>query len=122
MAHSSNQNQLKLWGPIFFNDYNTEISPKNSLRYWVIIHKRILLLKKKYPNRVLLLNFESLCSEPDEKIKEISLFCGENLDIEMIEYINSFIEVPSSIGRYKNFSFDSYNVEDIDYIKKYILL
>ena len=117
MAHSSNQNQLKLWGPIFFNDFNLEISAHNSLKYWCLTHQRMLRLKEKYPHRVLLLEFESLCINPIAKIKEIEEFSESKMKKETLENLLSVITLPSSVNRYQKYSLDEYDKKDIEYVK-----
>jgi len=118
MAHSTNQNQLKLWGPIFLNSYELELSPRNSLKYWVLIHKKMLLLQSQYPNRVLFLEFESFCNNKREKLQELADFYGVTATSETIESLESTIALPSSVGRYNSFSFDIYDRDDLEYIKK----
>lgn len=41
MAHSTNQNQLKLWGKYFLNE-PFDISPQYSLKFWCIVHERVI--------------------------------------------------------------------------------
>ena len=118
MAHSSNQNQLKLWGPLFFNSYQVEITPQNSLKYWVMIHKRMLLIQKQYPHRILFLEFESFCTNVKEKLEEMAKFCEVVISTQSIEKLESIIVLPSSVGRYKSFSLDCYHMDDLEYVRK----
>jgi len=114
MAYSSNQNQLKLWGDIFFNEKNIDITPANSLRYWVIVHKRMLELQKSYSDRMLMLDFDLLCRSPEVVLNQLSEFINYNKDI--IEF-KDIIKRPNSIGRHKEFSLDDFNIEDVNFIK-----
>jgi len=117
MAYSDNQNQLKLWGPTFLNDKTLEISPSNSLKYWCLTHQRMLSLKEKYSSRVLFVEFESLCRNPIEKVKEIEQFSESKITEERLEELLSSISLPSSVDRYKNYSLDNYDEKDIEYVK-----
>jgi len=115
MAYSNNQNQLQLWGGIFFNAKNIEINPRNSLKYWCTVHRRILKLQESYPNRVLMLDFDKLCLAPDEVLKAFLLFI--NHQEIALEKLKSLIKVPSSIGRYKNYPLKNFDSTDIEFVK-----
>lgn len=113
MAYSSNQNQLKLWGSIFFNNYDIEINPKNSLKYWCMIHRRMIELQSIYKDRILMLDFDRLCINPDEILFDLVKFIDSSKDIINLKKL---IKIPSSIGRYKNFSLDNFNQDDLKFI------
>lgn len=115
MAYSQNQNQLKLWGSIFFNNYDIDINPKNSLKYWCIVHKRMLKLQEKYPDKILMLDFDTLCQNPQETLKTFFNFIQHNANIKELAKL---IKAPSSIGRYKQSSLKEFNQDDIDFISK----
>ena len=114
MAYSSNQNQLKLWGDISFNEKDIDITPANSLRYWVIVHKRMLELQKSYPKRMIMLDFDLLCKSPEVVLNEFSEFINYNKDI--IEF-KDIIKRPDSIGRHKEFSLENFHPEDLNFVK-----
>ena len=114
MAYSTNQNQLKLWGSIFLEENNLEISPKNSLKYWCEVDKRIRKYIKIYPNRIFMLSLEEFCLNTLEKIKELFLFLG--LEAKIDENLLSVFNMPNSVGRYKKYSLENFDNEDLDYI------
>lgn len=113
MAYSDNQNQLKLWGPIFLNDYNLDVNPKNSLKYWCITHKRMLKLKEMFQDRVFMLDFDKLCNDSEDILLKLADFMDYKED--MLKF-QTFIKTPKSIGRYKEYSLDDFDKEDLDYI------
>ncbi|MCF6172213.1 MAG: sulfotransferase, partial [Campylobacteraceae bacterium] len=115
MAYSSNQNQLKLWGDIFFNTKNIPITPKNSLKYWCITHKRMLELKETYKERVLLFDFDNLCINPNDELSTLSEFLNINLD--NLDKLKSIIKKPYSIGRYKSKNPTLFDDDDISFMK-----
>lgn len=115
MAYSENQNQLKLWGSIFFNEYNIDINPKNSLRYWCITHKRMLELKNRFASKVFMLDFDKLCLSPEETLQELALFLEYKKNI--LEF-TQLIKVPSSIGRYKQFPLSQFDKKDLEFISE----
>jgi hypothetical protein len=113
MAYSDNQNQLKLWGPLFLNDYNLEINPKNSLKYWCITHKRMLHLKNTFQERIFMLDFDKLCNNPKDILVDFAKFINYKKDI--LTY-TSLIKVPKSIGRHKSHPLDDFDKEDLDFL------
>lgn len=116
MAYSTNQNQLKLWADIFLNDKNIEISPKNSLKYWCLVQRKMITLQKKYPHRVFLLDFDALCLQKEETLNRLLTFMGESL--ENIEELKCLISAPSSIGRHKKEDLSVFDKEDMKFIEK----
>ena len=116
MAYSENQNQLKLWGPIFLNDCSLEINPVNSLKYWCVIHKKMLHLKKSFQDRVYLLDFDALCLNLDKELLILAEFIGcSNDEITTLKYL---INPPSSIGRHNQYSREHFETEDVRFIDK----
>ncbi len=116
MAYSKNQNQLKLWGSIFFNTYNVTINPRNSLKYWCIVHRKILALQEKYPEQIIMLDFDELCQNPHAVLKDFFTFIQHNGNIEEL---SKLIKKPSSIGRYKQFPLTEFYQDDLNFINKF---
>jgi len=115
MAYSTNQNQLKLWGSIFFNDYDLEVNPQNSLRYWCLTHKRMLKLKEKFTPNVMMLDFDRLCFYPNEVLSELFDFIGCELETKPYAEL---VNVPNSIGRHKEYSLEEFDSNDLSFISK----
>lgn len=114
MAHSSNQSQLNLWGDIFLGQKGISISPKNALKYWIAVHNRMENLRKAYPTRVFLLNFDNVCNDSAKFLRPLEKFINSNLDLARHTGI---IKIPHSIGRYKKHSLDCFDEDDVSYIK-----
>ena len=117
MAFSNNQNQLKLWGKIFFNDYDMKINPHNSLRYWCMAHQRVLKLKDQYPEKILMLDFDRLCEDPKENILQLLKFLEYDVDESRLKELQSLVKAPASIGRHKHEDLTQFAKEDLAYIK-----
>ena len=117
MSYSSNQNQLRLWGPIFFNSYDFEINPKNSLKYWCMVHRRILQISSQFPHRVMMLPFDTMCKKPQEYITEIASFVNKEPKDFDIATLSTLIKTPKSIGRAKEHSLESFELEDLNYLR-----
>jgi len=113
MAYSKNQNQLKFWGNKYLSENNLDINPKNSLKYWCVTHKRMQLLEKQFPNRVLMLDFDKLCENSSSVLESIKSFLGCKQEIKFLETI---IRKPDSIGRYKKFSLENFDREDLNFL------
>jgi len=118
MAFSENQNQLKLWGSLFLKESDFSNIHYASLKYWCIIHKKILKLGKRMgPNKFLLINFDKLCLKPKKYLKKICRFL--NVSKKAIPALIPLIDPPSgSIGRFRNYDKSIFDKEDINYVKK----
>jgi len=114
MAHSTNQNQLRLWGSHFING-NIEINPRFSLMYWCLVHKRILKLKGNMGKNLLLLNYDEFCANPEDGLEKLLSFLGINVDLIGSDLL-SVVKPPSSIGRFKSFGTDIFMKDDIEFV------
>lgn len=102
MAYSTNQNQLRLWGPHFLGNH-FDVSPFWSLKYWHVVHERLLRLCAPMGERFLLLNYDRMCLDPENEISRLLGFlgwdkAGSRFDIERLFRL---VEVPASIGRFR---------------------
>lgn len=116
MAYSSNQNQLTLWGPIFANSKEFEPNVKNSLKYWVRAHTRMMQLSQNYTEKILMLDFDKLCLDPESQLSKIATFM--NKDKEALLKHRELIKAPSSIGRYKKYSLSHFDPDDLEKIQE----
>ena len=73
MAYSSNQNQVQFWDIAI--PAGTLITPEQSLGWWCKVQKRILSLRDRYPERILILRFEDLLRSPEDIVKQLLEFC-----------------------------------------------
>ncbi|MCD6258006.1 MAG: sulfotransferase [Helicobacteraceae bacterium] len=116
MAYSSNQNQLTLWGPIFANSKEFEPNVKNSLKYWVGAHTRMMQLSGSYADKILMLDFDKLCLDPESQLSKIATFM--NKDKEVLLKHRELIKAPSSIGRHKQYSLNDFDPDDLEKIEE----
>jgi hypothetical protein len=118
MAYSSNQNQLMFWGPILFNDYQLQNTPKNSLKYWCKVHTRILTLKKQFPQNIYMLNMDELSQHKEGSLESLLAFLNEDSSVkEKYKYI---FKKPSSIDRYKQYSLEKFDENDLELVRYYL--
>ncbi len=117
MAHSRNQNQLKYWGSHFIDEHY-KMTPHYSLTYWHKVHKRVLECCEEMGSRFLLLNYDKLCFDPENSIKALADFLEINVSDSQIENLSNLIEPPRSIGRFKHFGLDMFDLADVDFVKQ----
>lgn len=75
LADSTNQNQLRNWGPIFL-DRPVVVSPGEAIAYWVAVHRRLRALQETYPERIVFSSFERLNSDPVAEAARLTGFLG----------------------------------------------
>lgn len=116
MAHSSNQNQLKLWGRHFIGE-NFELSPYYSLKYWCLVHRRILEIGKTMGSDFLFINYDDFCSNPRHGIARLYEF----LELDPVNTpaadLLGVIRSPASIGRFKQHGTQIFDQADVAYVK-----
>lgn len=116
MAHSSNQNQQKLWGKMIVGN-SFEMTPFYSLKYWCNAHKRLINTTKHMGNNFLLLNYDNFCNNPDIEIKNLLKFLEKPQEHNSVQRIRKLIRKPSSIGRYRQFGTNIFDPMDVAYAK-----
>ena len=117
MAFSKNQNQLILWGSQFING-KFKITPKDSLRFWCLVHKELLKFSKTMKQDFYLLNFDDFCHNPNEGLEKLSHFLQVNLSPVQQKHILSLVNPLNSVGRYKSHELSIFNKSDLDYVKQ----
>lgn len=116
MAHSTNQNQQLLWGKKFVGDHFKQ-TPYYSLKYWCIVHQRLLEITKPLGDHFLLLNYDNFCTHPETEIPKLLDFLDVSRKDATIKKFRSLIKAPSSIGRYKEFGTNIFDQEDLRFVE-----
>jgi len=115
MAHSGNQNQLEFWGRHFIGE-QFDISPYYSLKYWCLIHRRVLEIGKSMGAGFLFLNYDNFCSNPEDGIAVLCRFLGlADGDIPK-ERLRRLVSPPGSVGRFKQYGTGIFAAEDVAYV------
>lgn len=117
MAHSANQNQLKLWGRHFFGHRKYTISPRWSLKYWCLVHRRIEALGGDMPGRYLLMNYDDFCAAPREGLRKLLRFLGLSVGPATESALVTLVHPPVSIGRFKQHGLQGFDAEDVSYVQ-----
>lgn len=114
MALSENQNQLQIWGPIFFNR-DVTIEPRSSLSYWCRAHRRVAGLMRCWPGRTMVVDSDALCMAPDVHCARIAGFLGASLPDDALSDFHDFVRRPGSVGRFKNADLRQFDPDDLAY-------
>lgn len=117
MAHSANQNQLQFWGKHFIgSDY--ELSPFYSLKYWCIVHQRMLEIGRSFGMDFLLLNYDDFTLYPTKGLETLLKFLDLAVAPEQISRLAEYIKVPESRGRFKQYGIKIFDGSDVAFVKQ----
>ena len=120
MAFSRNQQQVIVWGPTVLSEPDLQKNPVSSLRYWCAVHRRIAAFKEEQPDRVLILSFDQLCSEPEKVLTRLFEFSGLEPTDELMEKARSGVKKPSSIGRRHDEDLSQFDPADMEFVESYM--
>jgi hypothetical protein len=116
MAFSENQNQVKLWGFMYMSKEDFSNINYASLKYWCIVHKRILKIGQRMGANFYLLNYERLCTYPNKELKKLCKFL--NVDVRCSIGLKYLIEKPQSIGRFRQSDISIFDPMDVAFVKE----
>lgn len=116
MAFSSNQNQLRLWGPMVLGE-RFEDSPRGSLAFWRWAHERILEIGQALGDRLLMLNFDRLCSDREKELRRLLDFLALDPPDEDVRSLASLIKAPGSIDRYRASPSGLFDPTDVAFVR-----
>ena len=116
MSFSRNQQQLAFWGPRLLGQQIVQ-TPWQSLQYWCAAHRRLFARLKPFEDRVLLLNYDRLCAEPQAQIEALLQFAGISSDPALKADLLTRIKPPSSMGRFRDHRLSQFAPEDVAYVK-----
>jgi hypothetical protein len=120
MAFSKNQNQLRLWGRHFFDTEDYAVSPRWSLKYWCLVHRRIARIgEQRMPERYMLLNYDALCAAPKEHLRSLLRFLNLTVSNSMEASLVALVHRPSSMGRFRQYGLHHFDPEDLECIKSF---
>lgn len=117
MAYSQNQNQLGKWGPIFLNR-EVEIGPRDSLKFWCAVQRRVARIGARYPDRVLQISFDRLIRDPVPEIDVLLRFIGADLTAAQKDELASSIVPPETVNRHKAHDISALDPEDVAYARQ----
>lgn len=116
MAYSSNLNQLRRWGERVLGRSVRE-SPTDALAYWVRVHRRVLSTGELMGSRFMMLNYDQMCHQPSDGVKQLLGFLGINPSSESLSSLCALVDPPSSLGRHAAHQTDDLDPEDVEFVK-----
>jgi hypothetical protein len=117
MAYSHNQNQLRTWGKYILN-FDYEVTPYYSLKYWCIVHQRALNICNPLGKNFLLLNYDDFVLNPKNGAKELFQFLELKITETDINKISRLVKFPKSIGRFKKYDINIFDESDLAFVIK----
>ena len=120
MAFSGNQQQVVVWGPTVLGEPGLPIDAVASLRYWCLVHKRILEVRERFPDRVRILSFDQFCLEPERVLPELFEFCAIRHTPDLIQRGIAGVKPPASIGRHRNEDCTIFDPEDLAFAESFM--
>ena len=117
MAHSANQNQLRLWGTHFIGP-GSEVSPYYSLKYWHAVHRRVLRLCEPMGARFLLLNYDRFCSDPEDGLRGLLEFLQLWIPVSEFDRLARLVRLPGSVGRFRDHGVDIFDPADVAFVAR----
>ena len=118
MSLSANQNQLCLWGADLLGREVAPGDPADSLSYWCAAHKRLLAVREKAPNRLLLLNFDRFCANPEAGLRDMAAFLDISPGPEEITRLCKMVRVPAGSGRHRQADLSVYHPADLAFVRE----
>lgn len=115
MAHSANQNQLRLWGAHFIGP-GFEVTPYYSLKYWHAVHRRVLRLCEPMGARFLLLNYDRFCVHPEDGMRQLLDFMELQITPSEISRLVRLVRPPASMGRFREHGIDIFDPADVAFV------
>jgi hypothetical protein len=116
MAYSLNQNQVLLWGKPLFGLPEAGVDPGLSLVFWCRSHERLLAIRAAWPGRVLFVNYDSLCLEPETHIRSLLSFVDRAPTPTIVADLARLVRPPDSIGRFRSHNRDRFKARDLDLV------
>ena len=116
MAHSTNQNQLRLWGPHFLGTQQG-LTTFHALKFWCVVHRRISLIGNSMGDRFLMVNYNSLCDNPSEELQRITRFVNSDSSAETISALAELVKPSPRTKLHTDYNLDSFDPEDLNYVR-----
>lgn len=121
IAYSANQIQATFWGPLYgVTPSDKKHDPISSFRYWVEAnHKAIDTGKKVLRDRFFIIQYESLCNNPEQEIQRLINFLQLSLSNGTLKTVMNIPSSPSSIGRYKKYDTSWMTADNIQSLRMF---
>lgn len=111
------QKQIKLINELASKDRLQLPTARQSLKYWCIVHRRVIDTGKLMRKNFLLLDYDKFCLNPEDGITELSEFLELDSSKVPKEYLTTMVKPPDSIGRFKLYGTKIFDMKDVEYVK-----
>ena len=115
MSRSSNQNQLRNWGPNVLGRSVT-VNARESLKYWCAAHRRVVTFMRRWPERTKLIDYDAVCDEPGRYCETIAAFLGMEASDCVMSAFRDFVVRPRPADRSGWSDLEQYDPEDLQYV------
>ena len=115
MAFSRNLNQLRLWGEWLLGR-PVQPCPRDALAFWCQVHRRICVIARKMGSRFLWLDYDRLCSDPQNGLTELAEFMGGSP--ASVPTLRPLVRPQSTSGRHRNHPLGQFDPDDLDYLRE----
>ena len=117
MAHSQNQNQPRFWGRLFVHALPWEPGPRYSLRYWRVMHERVLRLGGAMGDRFLMLDYDDFCRNAPAGVERLVAFLRVDPSPAEQRALHALVRPPATIGRFKRHGLGVFDPADVEYVR-----
>lgn len=121
MAFSGNRQQLRNWGPLFGVDPGAAGSePRAMLEFWIRATERALADGGRLlGERFLRLDYDALCTRPEEGISRLLRFVGLEPRRAEIDRLSALAEIPPTMGRYRGQDLSQFDPRALDAVRAF---
>jgi len=122
MAFSNNQRQMKNWSALFIKDSeaNPTYTPDLSLKFWISANQFIVQEGERLgKDRYLQVNYDQVCRDPEPVLKKVLTFLKLDVDSESFHKLLKLPQVPTSMGRYKNYDLSIFDKADLNQVEEF---
>jgi hypothetical protein len=116
MASSSNKNQLELWGPILLGR-DVTMTPRDALTYWCAVHRRVMDMMERWPERTLLVSYDAFCALPLQQGSRVAEFLGVPMTQDAIASAVAMVDLAKSKPR-QSVATASFDPRDLQYLSE----
>lgn len=115
MAFSRNMNQLRNWGATILQRPVTE-GPRDALSYWCAVERRVDLIRRLHPDRVHIVDFDTICRDPGQFVLGLGTLLGVTELPGPVTDIARAVQQPALLARTKVVDLSVFDATDIQTI------
>jgi hypothetical protein len=115
MAFGRNLNQLRNWAPMILHRPVTE-GPRDALSYWCAAERRIELIRRFHPDRVHIVEFDTICRDPERFVLGLATLLGVTELPERVTDIAGAVQQPALLPRTKAVDLSVFDAADLQTI------